>query len=64
MGDEQHGMPSERWLQASYEIEEQITTRIFWKNFYPHIRNPGVQYICENPLPEFSSGLLSRELVL
>jgi hypothetical protein len=34
-------MPSKRQLQASYEIEEQINTRILWKNFYPHIRNWG-----------------------
>jgi len=37
----EHGMPSERWLQAFYETEEQITTRILWKNLYPHIRNWG-----------------------
>ena len=37
----EHDMPSERWLQASQETEEQITTRILWKNFYPPIRNWG-----------------------
>jgi hypothetical protein len=37
----EHGMPSERWLHASYETEEQIITRILWKNFYLHIINWG-----------------------
>jgi len=56
----EHGMPSERWLQASKEIGEQITTRILWKN-YPYIRNWGA--ICSwKSTFKFSCGLLSGEL--
>ena len=36
-----HGIPSEKLLQASKEIEEQITTKILWENFSPHISNWG-----------------------